>query len=101
MKHVVYQIKINGLTRYIGRTLLDRVDKREKEHNYQYKKGKVKLFYDYLTSINYSNDIILEPIYICDTKVEAKRYEMYMILWFYFEVDSTQLKQRIPQIKDF
>ena len=99
MEHYVYQIKINNVVRYIGRT--NDLDDREKQHNYQFRKGTSKKLYDYIRTIDFKDDIILEPIYIAKSKVEAKRFEMYTILWYYFEIDKKQLKQNIPNIKDF
>lgn len=99
MKQVIYSIKINGEVKYIGRSTVDRLDLRQKEHNRDFKKGKKKELYDYLHSINFKDEIVLEPIDIVKTKVEAKRKEIfYMILYVYFK--EKKLYQRIPNIRD-
>jgi len=100
MKHVVYSITINDTIRYIGKTTIERIDIREKEHNSSFKKGDKKQLYDYLRKINFSGELKLEPIYLCKTKLEAKQYECYTILYFRFNFFK-QLQQKTPNISDF
>lgn len=98
MEYYIYQIKINGQVKYIGQTT--DLNRREKEHNKAYKKRSKKRFYDWLHSINYTGEMRLEPIYVANNRVDAKRYEMFMMLHYYFEKPEIKLEQRIPNISD-
>lgn len=98
MKYNVYQIKINNEVRYIGDS--KNIVEREKQHKKAFKANLSKPFYKWLHSINYNGEIRLESIFSTKNKVEAKRYELYTILHYYFNTSPTQLKQRIPNIRD-
>ena len=97
-KFVVYQISINGTARYVGRTTVDRLSTRQKEHNKAFKAGLSKPFYNWLRTINCSGELVLEPIYLAKTKLLCKQYEAYTILWYKFGTDT--LKQKVPSISD-
>ena len=100
MQYVVYQITINNNPVYIGRTSVDRIDQREKEHNKAFLSRFNKPLYNYLHSINYTGVIALEPIFIAKNKLESKQYECYTILYYKFE-KGIKLYQKTPVIKDF
>lgn len=102
--NVVYEISVNDKIVYIGRT--NNIDRREIEHRNGYKRylanpaDNNKQLYAFLSRHYVSpSEIILKPIYLPKTKTEAKRYEMYTILFFYFNHPG-QLQQKIPGIKD-
>ena len=95
-KFYVYTISLNNWVIYIGMT--DNIKRRETQHNYLYKKGKEKDLYDYLRLQNFTDRIELKPIKALDTRVEAKRYECFLILTDYF--GNKLLKQKVPAITD-
>jgi len=92
----VYTISYNSWVIYIGMT--DSIKRRETQHNYLYKKNKVKDLYDYLRLKNFEDRIELKPVKVFDTRVEAKRYECMLILQDHFS--SKLLKQKVPNIMD-
>lgn len=98
MKYIVYQIRIKGEVKYIGYT--KDIDQREKQHRSAFKRGVSKPFYNWLRTNNYKGTMVLEPIYLAKTKVEAKRYEMYTILHFFFEYPKGHLLNKVPNISD-
>jgi len=103
--YYVYEIRIKGVTRYIGYS--NNLDEREKTHIYncynsnskQYKKE----FYSFLREI-YPDKIegikqlILVPIYESKNKAECKKFEAFMILTDYF--GNKNLKQSVPKLSD-
>lgn len=92
----VYTISTDRVV-YIGRTV--DVKRRQAEHNRMFKIGKSKVLYDYLRDINFDSKIELIQIAEFKSKTDAKRYEMLLILQDYFGIK--ELKQSVPQIKDF
>lgn len=92
----VYRIDINGLTRYIGYT--DDLIRREKQHNYLcFKACKKKKLYDGIRSTDLDL-IIVKPLKSFKTKIEAKRWECFLILNDYF--GKKELWQNVPKITD-
>ena len=108
-KFIVYKIVIEGVVRYIGRT------NNIKTRTYQHKRdlkgrfnglGAPKRFYDSLI-LNYKDrglewildQIILIPIKDFKTKILSKRWEMFVILEYYFS-DNNTLWQKVPNISD-
>ena len=108
-KYIVYKIVIEGVVRYIGRT------NNIKGRTYQHKRdlkgrfnglGTPKKFYDNLI-LNYRDkglewildQIILIPIKDFKTKILSKRWEMFIILEYYFS-DNNTLWQKVPNISD-
>jgi len=113
MIYTVYNIsikyKISGISEvyrpiYIGRT--NNIDRRQKEHRRGYKKylesdeikGK-KLYMFMKESGTKPEEIILNSLYKCKTKLEAKQMEAFKILWYRFNWEG-QLKQKIISISD-
>ena len=109
MKHIVYKIEIEGVVRYIGRT--NSLKKRQWQHKDGLKKrfdglGTPKKFYDNLI-LNYRDkglewildQIVLIPIKDFKTKILSKRWEMFIILEYYFS-DNWSLWQKVPNISD-
>ena len=109
MKHIVYKIEIEGVVRYIGRT--NNLKTRQWQHRNAFKKrfngyGTPKRFYDSLI-LNYKDrglewildQIILIPIKDFKTKILSKRWEMFVILEYYFS-DNNTLWQKVPNISD-
>lgn len=102
-KHTIYKVTVNDQTIYIGRT--NDLDRRIKEHLRLFKKclNEPKLndkqLYQYCVAnkISLSNEHF-QPIKSIEGIVEAKRYEMFMILNAHFNNDPIQ--QTIPIIKD-
>lgn len=95
--YYVYKIKVLGKTRYIGYT--ENIDIRQKQHNYLcFKKGKKKKLYDSIRTIKDITKIDLITIKTFQTKIEAKRYECFLILNDYFT--KKELWQNIPRITD-
>jgi len=93
----VYRIEVDKITRYVGYT--DDLTRREKQHNYLcFKVGKKKKLYDGIKEIKAVGKIELTPIKTFRTKVEAKRYEAFLILNDYF--NKKELWQHIPRISD-
>lgn len=104
--YTVYQIKVNGVVSYIGYT--KNLKSREYQHNYLLRTGKKKELYDYCRREKIT-ELELIPIHNFKTKVEAKRFEMYLILYYRFIIDnglevplwaSVDLMQTIPSIRD-
>ena len=95
IKYYVYQIKINGIVRYIGRT--KDLKKREYYHNYNLRKGLNKELYNYCRELNLES-LKLQMIKVLDTEIECKRYECLLILKDFF--NKHLLKQRVPRISD-
>ena len=95
----VYRVEVLGTTRYIGYT--DNLIRREKQHNYLcFKACKNKKLYDGIKKIKEikNKKIELTPIKTFRTKVEAKRYEAFLILNDYF--NKKELWQHIPRRSD-
>lgn len=94
----VYRIEISDKTRYIGYTA--NIETREKQHNYLcFKKGKKKVLYDNIRKERPRlNEIKLRAIKSFRTKVEAKRFECFLILNDYF--NKKELWQKVPRITD-
>jgi predicted GIY-YIG superfamily endonuclease len=93
----VYRVEVLGTTRYIGYT--DDLTRREKQHNYLcFKVGKKKKLYDGIKKSPGIKTIELTPIKTFRTKIEAKRYEAFLILNDYF--NKKELWQHIPKITD-
>jgi len=92
----VYGIKISGTWRYIGMT--GNIEKRQKEHNYYcFKKLGKKQLYNEVRNTDIKN-LKLIKIKNFGRKVDAKRYECYLILKDYFTMGN--LWQRVPRISD-
>lgn len=93
----VYRVEVNKITRYVGYT--DNIKRREKEHNYLcFKALKKKKLYNGLRKDKNILKIELIPVKTFLTRVEAKRYEAFLILNDYF--NKKQLWQHIPIIMD-
>jgi predicted GIY-YIG superfamily endonuclease len=92
----VYTISTDRVI-YIGRTI--DIKRRQAEHNRMFKSEKNKAVYDYLRDINFDGRIELIQVAEFKSKTDAKRYEMLLILKDYFGIK--ELKQSVPQIKDF
>jgi predicted GIY-YIG superfamily endonuclease len=97
MTYTVYSITYNNQDIYIGYT--SSISKRQKQHNYLFKKKKEKELYTYLHTQKHTLPIVLNPIKVFQKKADAKRYEMYLILIDYFS-GNPLLKQHIPNISD-
>lgn len=105
--HTVYQIiyhptlntTYRGEVIYYGRT--NDLKRRQYEHNYRYKMGKKKQLYDFLREQGFPNDrkIYLKPLKTFKKKVEAKRYEAYLLLHHHF-YGEYPLQQKLPAISD-
>jgi predicted GIY-YIG superfamily endonuclease len=97
---IVYEIKYDNNTVYIGRT--NNLNRREKEHNRFLRrpdndKTKRKPLYQFLLESG-CNQVKLSLVKEFKTKVDAKRYEMLLILLDYF--GDRKLKQKVPSISD-
>lgn len=93
----VYVIKVNDRIVYVGRT--NNVHTRQLQHRRDYRKGKKKLLYDYLRTLNYpEKQIILIVVRQFENITESKRYEAYLILNDHFT--KQQLYQHVPNIRD-
>jgi predicted GIY-YIG superfamily endonuclease len=99
MAYIVYEITVADNIRYIGMT--KNIIKREYEHNYAFKRGDKKELYDYIKSIGYSPEyyITLNRIKGFKTRADAKRFEIFLIIWDHFYCNK-MLKQKIPSISD-
>lgn len=108
-KFIVYKIVIEGVVRYVGRT--NNIKTRTYQHKMGLKSrfnglGTPKKFYDNLI-LNYRDkglewildQIILIPIKDFKTKILSKRWEMFIILTYYFS-DNWSLWQKVPNISD-
>lgn len=92
----VYRVEVLGTTRYIGHT--DDIERREKQHNYLcFRLGKDKKLYRQIKKTDVKK-IQLIPIKTFGTKIEAKRWEAFLILNDYF--GRRELWQSIPRITD-
>lgn len=94
----VYRIEIQSTTRYIGYT--EDIIKREKQHNYLcFKKNKKKILYDNTKKVSPSlKGFELKIMKTFRTKIEAKRWECFLILNDYF--NKKELWQHVPKITD-
>ena len=93
---VVYTVVYNLIPIYIGYTGV--LKARQYQHNRLFKKGYKKELYTFLRSVGFEGEIELIPIKAFKTKIEAKRWECYMILQDYF--GNLTLKQKVPNISD-
>lgn len=96
--YYVYRIEINKRTRYIGFT--QDIITREKQHNYLcFKQEKKKELYNRVRNLHPSlKKFELNIVKTFGTKIEAKRFECFLILHDYF--GKKELWQRIPRITD-
>ena len=93
----VYMIKVNGIVRYIGRT--NDLVRREAQHNYLcFKKLTKKQLYKEIRKYETLTTIKLQKVKSFQSKVDAKRWECYLILNDYF--GKKQLWQTVPRISD-
>lgn len=92
MNYFVYEIKIDGLRRYVGIT--NNVKKRQTQHNYGLRKDLKKYLYKMIRDINPEYKIELEVISECSNKLEASRLECFIILNDYY--DKKELFQAPP-----
>lgn len=92
----VYRIEVDSITRYVGFT--EDIGRRQKQHNYLcFKVLKKKKLYDSIRKTKMT-EIKLMAVKTFATKVEAKRYEAFLILNHYF--NKKELWQHIPRISD-
>ncbi len=98
MKYCVYKIEVNGVIRYIGRT--NDFKRRSNEHRRGLKKGLKKKLYDTIKEqFGEEYELSIEVLETFKTKVESKRYEMYLILKIWWEnKPEFPLYQTIPPI---
>jgi len=99
----VYGIEICGIQVYIGRT--NNLHRRQLQHNNicynENNKQYNKDLYKYIRKIYPTKTKFkLTPIKEFNKLVEAKRYEMYLILTNYFS-DNPKLIQKVPSISDY
>lgn len=94
IKHYIYKIEHNGMIVYWGIT--SNPEKRQYQHNQQYKNGYNKQLYNWFREIGKEDEIILKVIKEVPTKIEAMRYECLQILLCYFQ--GHILQQSIPRI---
>lgn len=92
---VVYHILYEGETIYYGQT--NDINRREKQHNYALHKKFEKQLYKYLRERRVDK-IELIQLREFKTRVEAKRFEMMLILMRHFA--GYKLQQKIPSISD-
>jgi predicted GIY-YIG superfamily endonuclease len=92
----VYQITIDGVVRYIGRT--NDIRRRQNEHNRHFRNDVVKELYNNIRLLHKEYIITLEPIKTFKRKTDTKRYECLLILQDYF--GSKILWQKCPRIAD-
>lgn len=96
--YYVYRIEVENTTRYIGYT--ENLEIRKKQHNYLcFKTQKKKILYQSIRKLKTMSQIELIPIKSMKTKIDAKRYECFLILNDYF--NKKQLWQKVPRITDF
>jgi predicted GIY-YIG superfamily endonuclease len=94
----VYQIKVNDVVRYIGRT--NDLKRRLYEHKRGFRLENKKELYDKLRELQLGEEvIILEPIKSFRKKTDAKRWECFLILQDYFN-EERKLWQKVPRIAD-
>lgn len=94
--YLVYQIKIDGVVRYVGYT--NNLKRRQTQHNYLLKIGKKKALYDNIRMNKENFSIKCEAIRQFNNKVEAKRFECLMILMDHF--NNKNYYQKVPNISD-
>ena len=94
----VYSIEINGVIRYIGIT--NNLKRREKQHNYLFRKGETKELYSNIRLVKPDEDIVLNPMYEFSSLVDAERMECYLILKDYFG-DNNLWQSKPKKIKYF
>lgn len=92
MNCYVYEIKIDGKTRYIGYT--DNLNRREKQHIRDYKKGDNKYLYKMTRETSPETIYKLNIVKEFNNKGDGKRYEAYLILKDYFT--KKELWQSFP-----
>ena len=99
MMYYVYRIEVDKKTRYVGFT--QDIIVREKQHNYLcFKKRIKKDFYNKVRELYPNMDkVVLNIVKTFPTKIDAKRFECYLILSDYFT--KKELWQRVPRIADF
>jgi hypothetical protein len=99
----VYEIKVDGVIRYFGRT--KDIRRRLSEHrrglkNYYIGIGRRKSLYENIVK-NYPNGYEIDLVVVKEFKksIDAKRWEMFLILEYYF-MNWGQLWQKVPNISD-
>lgn len=93
----VYHIRVNGIVRYIGRT--NNIKRREAEHNHLcFVKKTPKELYSGIRNYPSILEIKIIVTKVFDNKVQAKRWECFLILKDYF--GEKKLWQRVPRITD-
>jgi len=92
----VYGIYHGSILVYIGRT--ESIENRTQSHNNALNTDFKKDLYKYWREHCPNQDIVLKELYCYNTKVEAKRREMILILQDFF--GARTLRQRIPNISD-
>jgi predicted GIY-YIG superfamily endonuclease len=96
LKYHVYQIEIEGVVRYIGRT--NDLHRRELEHKRGLKTGFNKELYNHIR-LEFGEEydgLELKLVRSFKKKVDSKRYETYLILENYFS--GWTLLQSIPPL---
>ncbi len=94
-KTYLYKVEVGGVTRYIGIT--NNLKRRETQHNSGLSKGEKKELYDFCREEGIYKIQLIEMKEF-KTRIEAKRYECFLILCDYFGVK--RLKQKVPSISD-
>jgi predicted GIY-YIG superfamily endonuclease len=92
LKCFVYEITIDGVRRYVGFT--DNLNRRQKEHIRDYKKGSNKYLYSKTREVSPQTIYELKVIAEFDDKGDGKRYEALLILQDYF--NEKNLWQSFP-----
>jgi len=96
MTYTVYRIVVSDKTRYVG--LTNDIERRQKQHNYLcFRSQKKKILYEEIRKVGMEK-IELIKIRTFRTKVEAKRFECFLILQDHF--NKAELWQKIPRISD-
>lgn len=95
--HWVYRIEIDRITRYVGYT--EDLIRREKQHNYLcFKAQKKKILYNKIRNSTKEKSIELKKVKSFKSRLEAKRFECFLILNDYFT--KKEYWQRVPRITD-
>tara|TARA_R110002050_G_scaffold74369_3_gene159590 strand:- start:3333 stop:3668 length:336 start_codon:yes stop_codon:yes gene_type:complete len=96
----VYLLSYNNIELYIGMSK-DPL-KRLKQHQYSLNKGDLKPLYNHLRESGITIlDLDLSILKTFKTRVQAKRYECYILLKQYFENDFEMITfNKIPNISD-
>lgn len=96
--YYVYKVRIGSKIRYVGYT--NNITAREKQHNYLcFKQEKKKILYNNIRKYYPDvKEISLITVKTFSNKVDAKRYECYLILNDYFT--NKEFWQRVPRISD-